>query len=194
MKRIVLASTSPRRKTLLTQLGIPFDVVPSNVEEEAANAEEDGKTYVHRMAYRKAYAVASKVEDALVIGADTVVCHQGRIIGKPVHEKDCSAILHALSGDHHQVLTALLVMESQSLQFEGLVSVTWVTFRPLCDGEIQEYILTNEPFDKAGAYAIQGKGAAFVERIEGCFYTVVGLPLGALLPILYKMGWTGRKE
>lgn len=191
MKRIVLASSSPRRHKLLQQLGIPFTAVPSRVEETTSPG-EDPSSFVHRMAYQKAAQVAPKVGEALIIGADTIIFHQGQIIGKPVDEKDCFRILQSLSGQHHQVMTSLLVMESTSLQYASHISVTQVTFRYLLEGEIGEYIATGEPFDKAGAYAIQGRGAAFVEGITGCFYTVMGLPLGALLPLLYKMGWSGK--
>lgn len=191
MQSIILASASKRRKRLLEQLGISFICKPSSVVEESSNQSEP-HDYVYQLAYRKAERVALEVEDALVIGADTVIFHRDKIIGKPRDEEDAFSILSSLSGERHQVFTAFVIINSNTLQYEKTIQQNDVYFRSLTATEIREYIHTGEPFDKAGAYAIQGKGASFILRIEGCFYGVMGLPLGALVPALYKMGWKGR--
>lgn len=191
MKKIVLASASPRREELLKQLGISFTIYPSPWEETRPQS-LNPRDYVYHMAYQKAKKVAYLVEDALVIGADTMIYHQGHMIGKPKTQEEAFSILSSLSAEKHQVFTAFVILDTSSLQEESFIQETQVYFRPLKVEEIKEYIHTGEPFDKAGAYAIQGRGAAFISKIEGCFYGVVGLPLGALIPALYKMGWKER--
>lgn len=193
MREIILASASKRRQELLRQVGIPFTSIPSQVNEERPTGDNPGP-YVEQMAHEKAKAVALQVENALVIGADTVIFHKQEIIGKPDSKEDAFSILSSLSGERHQVWTAFVIIDSTTLKQETTIQWSDVFFRSLTDQEIREYILTGEPFDKAGAYAIQGKGAAFVQKIQGCFYGIVGLPLGALIPALYKMGWKGRFE
>lgn len=193
MREIILASASKRRQELLRQVGIPFTSIPSQVNEERPTGDNPGP-YVEQMAHEKAKTVALQVENALVIGADTVIFHKQEIIGKPDSKEDAFSILSSLSGERHQVWTAFVIIDSTTLKQETTIQWSDVFFRSLTDQEIREYILTGEPFDKAGAYAIQGKGAAFVQKIQGCFYGIVGLPLGALIPALYKMGWKGRFE
>lgn len=193
MREIILASTSSRRRRLLEQLGISFTCIPSHVEEENPGRGDPGD-FVLEMAQKKAKRVALEAENALVIGADTMIYYKGRIIGKPKGEEEAFSTLSSLSGDKHQVWTAFVVINSNTFQQETTIQKNTVYFRSLGEAEIREYILTGEPLDKAGSYAIQGKGAAFVLRIEGCFSGVVGLPLAPLIPALYKLGWKGRMD
>ncbi|GFR34895.1 Maf family protein [Thermobrachium celere] len=183
--KIVLASSSPRRIELLRNLNLQFDVVPSNFEENInlSNPVE----LVKNFAYNKALDVESRVQkDSLIIAADTIVYKDGEVLGKPKDEIDAYRMLKLLSGQKHEVYTGL------SLIYNGKVindyECTYVYFKNLSDEEIKYYINTNEPFDKAGAYAIQGYGSIFVEKIEGCYFNVVGLPISKLYDNIKRMG------
>jgi len=189
---LVLASASPRRQALLGLIGIPFRVVPSGIEENTLPAStSDVAGFVERAAAEKARAVAGKAGESLVLGADTVVVVGGQVLGKPEDEADAARMLRLLSGRAHEVCTGIALIRAEGGQGLGALcahETTTVTFRELSEGEIQAYIASGEPMDKAGAYAIQGRGAALASRIEGCYYNVVGLPLARLVEMLLQMG------
>ncbi len=173
---IILASASPRRFELLQQIGLDFKVVLPDIEEKIEH-QTGIENLVLQNAKEKALSVAQKYPESLVIGADTIVSINNQILGKPNFEEDAFKMLQSLSGKTHQVYTAiaLALKKYDALKFD--VVCTNVTFRSLNNDEIWAYINTGEPFDKAGAYGIQGQGALLVEKIDGCFYNVVGLPL-----------------
>lgn len=182
---IVLASGSPRRRQLLEMLGIPFRVVPPHVV-ETLGAGEQPEAYVTRLARDKAAGVAAREPGAVVLGADTTVVLRGRVFEKPATPDQAVEMLTRLQGRKHQVLTAVAVARDDRL--EHALDVTDVTFRRLSAQEIADYVASAEPLDKAGAYAIQGKGAALVEGIHGDFFGVMGLPLRLALDLLARFG------
>ncbi len=188
----VLASQSPRRKELLAQIGLSFEVVVSRADENITEELSPGEL-VERLSLIKAEAVRDSLagrEDApVVIGADTVVYHNGRILGKPKDEEDAFLMLRSLSGDTHSVFTGVSILfPDGTVTFH---SETKVTFDELSDAEIRAYIASGEPMDKAGAYGIQGLGGAFVTGIEGEYANVVGFPIGEFCRILRKKGLLG---
>lgn len=180
MTQWVLASSSPRRQELLKLLLADFEVVPSHVDESILVGEVP-EALVARLAREKALAVQVRWPSAQIVGADTVVVCDGEILGKPASHEDGWSMLRRLSGRTHQVLTGVCLLHLHTTFVE--CSTTDVTFCHLTDPEIETYLRSGEPFDKAGAYAIQGLGARFVERIDGCYFNVVGLPV----PRLYQM-------
>jgi len=175
---IYLASQSPRRADLLRQIGVEFEVYASDIDERRL-ASESPDEYVCRMATSKARAAVSEVSkiqnSCVVLAADTTIELDGDIIGKPADRSHCQCILHRLSGRQHHVLTAVALATTERLEFR--LSRNRVRFRNLSQPEIEAYCATAEPMDKAGAYAIQGKAAVFVERLEGSYSAVMGLPL-----------------
>ena len=188
---LVLASASPRRRHLLRQLAIPFEIVPAELDETPEPGEEP-VDHVRRLAEAKASAVASRVEPGqVVLAADTTVELAGSIVGKPTDEADARVVLRALSGRTHQVHTAVVVTiagpDPADSPGSALVT-TSVTFRDLSADEIAAYVATGEPLDKAGAYGIQGKGAALVARVEGSVSNVVGLPMAQTAALLADAG------
>ena len=180
---LVLASSSPRRRELLATLGLPFDVTASEVDETIAPDEESAKAAV-RLARAKAEAVAWREWDAVVLGADTVVVLDGRSLGKPAHPDDAWAMLRALRGRGHTVITGIAVCASRSGETRTAAPLTAVRMRAYSDAEVAASIAAGTPFDKAGAYAIQDEAFAPVERIEGCYCNVVGLPLWTVYRML----------
>ena len=182
---IVLASASPRRRELLAMLGIPFRVAVPDVD-ETPRASELPEAYVTRLAREKARAVAAREPRAVVLAADTTVVLRGRMFGKPATPEEAAAMLRRLQGRRHQVLTAVAV--ARDGRVEHALDATDVTFRRASDEEIASYVATGEPLDKAGGYAIQGKGAALVEGIRGDFFGVMGLPLRLALALLERFG------
>jgi septum formation protein len=182
---IVLASGSPRRRQLLEMLGIPFRVVAPDVDETRDNSELP-EFYVKRVACAKARAVAARAPGDVVLAADTTVVQRGEIFGKPETPDEAAEMLRRLQSRTHQVMTAVAVARGERI--EHAVDVTDVTFRPLSDELIADYVATGEPMDKAGAYAIQGRGAALVEGIRGDFFSVMGLPLRLALELLERFG------
>lgn len=185
---IVLASASPRRSMLLQQIGLDFTIVPSQIEENAKDVHQP-LVWVQEIALAKAQNVANNVKDSLVIGADTIVLNNKLILGKPANEKEAREMLRSLSGKTHQVITGIAIIDSNNLDnFLSEVEITQVTFRKISEEEIEAYLQTGEPFDKAGAYGIQGLGAVFVEGIQGCYFNVVGLPLNRLAQGLKNFG------
>lgn len=178
-KQLVLASGSPRRRELLSQLGYEFTIIISEIEESRCDGESP-KQYVQRLAEDKARAVYQQIVDQdsqqyVVIGADTIVTQGEQVFEKPKDLQDSLKILGQLSGKQHQVMTAVSVISAQNVQ--TIISITDVWFKPLSQQEIKDYWLTGEPCDKAGSYGIQGVGGKFVTRIEGSYHSVVGLPL-----------------
>ena len=187
--RIILASASPRRRQLLTQIGINFEVVESGADETAHGA---AHKQVEVLALRKADAVRQKISgEAIIIAADTLVELGGEVLSKPVDAEEAFKMLKALQGRRHTVYTGVaLVRTGDNKAISAFVEVADVFFRHLSDAEIRAYINTGEPFDKAGAYGVQDRGAAFVRRVEGDYFAVVGLPLARLVEELAKISVT----
>lgn len=181
--RVVLASASPRRRELLTLVGIAHDVRPANIDESYL-AGETPPQHAERLAREKAAAVDDA--SAVAIGSDTIVVVDGDVLGKPRDRAHAAEMLHRLSGRAHVVMTGVAVQWQGALE-SGLEEVG-VTFRALTDAEIERYIDTGEPMDKAGAYGIQGYGATIVERVDGDYFAVMGLPLNRLARMLRAMG------
>ena len=188
MEPIILASASPRRRELLSQAGIPFEVLPGNVEEDLARLGGSPAEKAMQLACEKAGSVADGCAKGLVLGADTIVVVDGSIFGKPSDEADARRMLKELSGREHSVITGLALIDTRSGESRTCYEETTVRFARLADNEIDAYIRTGEPFDKAGAYAVQGRGALLVEGIEGCYSNVVGLPLMRLRRLLEEFG------
>lgn len=170
---LILASQSPRRAEILRLAGISFTVRSAPVD-EVPRPGEDPEPYVLRLAEEKALAVPADAEET-VLGADTTVVVDGEILGKPADAADARRMLEALSGRRHQVLTGICLRRDKGLIRDSAVTDVW--FSPMTAGEIDEYIASGEPMDKAGAYAIQGLASKYIERIEGCYFNVVGLPV-----------------
>ncbi|MBI4547379.1 MAG: septum formation inhibitor Maf [Ignavibacteriae bacterium] len=176
-KRLILASRSPRRQHLLRQLGLEFEVRESGVDEQYDSTLSPAD-YVRTLSAQKALALGKLVDDAIIIGADTIVVLNGKILGKPKDHDDAARMLHALSGQVHEVYTGFTLLDRPSDQRVSEVEITKVQFRTLSSKEIEQYITSGSPMDKAGAYGIQDDyGVVFVEKIDGCFYNVVGFPL-----------------
>jgi septum formation protein len=180
--RIVLASASPRRAELLRAAGIDFDVQPAHVDEAIVTGETP-KEYVSRLAEAKARLVYERDVRCLVLAADTAVVVDAHILGKPLDEADASRMLRMLSGRAHDVLTAVSVFHPGQI-VDTRVDVTTVEFAPLSDEDINWYVSSGEPMDKAGAYAVQGLASRFVTRIEGSYSNVVGLPVALVYQML----------
>lgn len=187
VKPIILASASPRRQELLQLLGLPFTVVPSDVSEEMEVENGDFAAYAEALALRKTEAVARRYEGHLVIGADTIVVHEGKVYPKPTDHEQAKTFLKTFSGKTHQVITGVCV--ALEGEFHGFFAETQVTFRTLDDRLLDAYIASGDPMDKAGAYGIQTAGALLVEKIEGDYYNVVGLPIAKLTEWLRGQGW-----
>ncbi len=190
---LVLASASPRRRDLLEQIGVRFRVRPADVD-EGRRAGESARDYVARLAESKARAVAATAE-LPVLGADTTVVTDERVLGKPADEEDAVATLMALSGREHRVLTALALVQGERCATR--LSETRVTFCHLDEALCRRYWRTGEPADKAGAYGIQGLGAVLVEKIHGSYTGVVGLPLAQTRELLQLFGipyWSGHRS
>ncbi len=179
MLKIILASQSPRRKLLLTQLGLKFDVIPSLTEEVITS--NNPTSIVQNLSFQKSFEVSKKVDNAYIIGADTIVVFENKILGKPRNTLDACTMLSMLSGKTHQVFTGVSIQKKMNGEIGNhyqFIEETNVTFSTLSDNEIHSYIKTGSPMDKAGAYGIQDDwGAVFVKEIKGDFYNVVGFPI-----------------
>lgn len=188
--RMVLASASPRRSALLSQLGLAHEVRSADVD-EAVLADESPAAHVERLSRNKALEVARGAPDALVVGGDTVVVSEGRILGKPESEADAIDILLGLAGRTHDVYSglALVVDAGHGPRCWARHDRTRVTFRDFGREVAERYVATGRPMDKAGAYGIQGLGAALVSSVEGDYTTVVGLSVSGLLELLREAGW-----
>lgn len=186
MDQLILASQSPRRRELLEQIGIKFAVQPSTVEEKITKT--DPREVVLELAYQKAADVAGTVKEGTVLGADTIVVLDGRIMGKPKNRENAIEMLKSLQGRSHSVFTGVVLIRKNAdgerlLRF---AEETIVTMYPMSDQEIERYVDTKEPMDKAGAYGIQGRCAAFIECISGDYNNVVGLPVARIYQELKK--------
>lgn len=188
--KLILASASPRRAEILRNAGIPFSVLSSAIDETAAPGESPNDL-VLRLANAKAELVAARaIGPAIVIAADTVVVLDGKILGKPRSTDDARRMLEQLSGRTHSVLTGVSLIRLPDAVHLEFVESTLVHFNPLADDEISAYLSTAEPYDKAGAYAIQGRAARYIPRIEGCYFNIVGLPVTRLVSNLRELGWS----
>jgi septum formation protein len=189
--KLILASASPRRAEILRNAAIPFEVQAVLLDETRRPSELRGD-YVRRVALGKARAAASESAesgDCLFVGADTIVVAGDEILGKPSSEAEARRMLRLLSGSVHEVHTGVAVVRRPGLM-EGIIDeTTRVTFAALSDEDIENYLATGEPFDKAGSYAIQGVAGRYITRIEGCYFNVVGLPLARLFSLLRDFGW-----
>lgn len=183
--RIVLASASPRRRELLALIRIPHEVRPADIDESVRDGEVPA-AYTERLAREKATAIAASEPGALIIAADTTVVIDGEVLGKPADRDDAARMLRILGGRTNTVYTAVAVARDDRIESD--LEVVTVTFRPLADDEIDSYIATGEPMDKAGAYGIQGYGATIVERIDGDYFAVMGLPLLRTVRLMGKLG------
>ena len=183
---IVLASSSARRAEILRTVGWPFEAFAVDVDESRAK-DEPAPSYVERLAREKAAAAAIHHPSRLVLGADTVVVVDDEILGKPHDEEDARRMLRCLSGRWHEVLTGVALVNGQSSQPVVAREITQVRFAAMSEAEINWYVSTGEPMDKAGAYAIQGRGARLIEEIKGDYYNVVGLPVRLLYKLVQKL-------
>ncbi|MGA3292775.1 MAG: Maf family protein [Candidatus Acidiferrales bacterium] len=188
---IILASASPRRAEILHNAGIPFDTQATLLDESLLAGEQLGD-YVRRLALEKARAAANvrrEPGDYLFVGADTAVVAGEEILGKPESEEDARRMLRLLSAAVHEVHTGLALLRLPGETERVVEEITRVTFAPLSEDEIDRYVATGEPFDKAGAYAIQGIAGRYITCIEGCYFNVMGLPLARLWSLLREFGW-----
>jgi septum formation protein len=188
--KLILASASPRRAEILRDAGIPFAILSSAVD-ETPFPEETPHQHVQRLADAKAELVAARaVGPAIVIAADTVVTLEGRIIGKPQSTVDARQVLERLSGRTHSVITGVTLIRLPDAERRNFVETTQVQFATLSDEEITRYLATEEPYDKAGSYAIQGRAGRYIPRIEGDYFNIVGLPLARVTQALADLGWS----
>lgn len=177
MKKLILASNSPRRKELLSKIGLQFEVIPSNYDEKIS---DNIFTYekIENIALNKAKDVQNRIqENAIIISADTVVVLDGKILGKPHSKEEARTMIIGLSNKTHEVVTSIAMIDTETKKTIVHSTSTKVTFREISKEEVESYINTSEPYDKAGAYAAQGLAAIFIEKIEGCFNNVVGISL-----------------
>ncbi|NLY80187.1 MAG: septum formation protein Maf [Lysinibacillus sp.] len=184
-QQLVLASASPRRKELFLHLGVPFEVITSNVEETSVQG-KDFKDYVQKVALLKSQDVASRNPGKTVIGADTIVVFNNELLHKPKTREEAIEHLEKLSSNKHEVMTAVAII-TKDRQAYTFVEVTNVYFKKLSKTLIEKYVDTKDPFDKAGGYGIQTGGALFIDRIEGDYNTVVGLPIATLFEKLVEL-------
>lgn len=194
MKTIILASASPRRKELLEKIGLNFEIEPGGCEEVADTGLEAHELAL-KLSREKAEVIARKHPNAIVIAADTVVLLGDKILGKPHSQAEAGKMLRSLSGKSHNVITSFTIIDTDKKKILSKSVETKVYIRKLNPKEIDAYIKSGEPLDKAGAYAIQGLGSLIVEKIEGDYFNVVGLPLGSLAEALKKFGidvWENR--
>lgn len=187
--RLILASASPRRRELLTQIGLDFDVLPAHID-ETRRPGEDPAAYVQRLALEKASAIHALHPEAFVLGADTTVEIDGHALEKPVDKADAERMLRTLSGRTHHVHTGLAVLSPRGQRTH--LETTAVTFSTIRDSELANYLASSEPYDKAGAYGIQGYAARWIPRVEGDYFNVMGLPLAATVELLRELGFAAK--
>jgi septum formation protein len=185
MKKIILASKSPRRKQILQQVGLEFTVEVSDFDEAQVKFKTP-EDLVEKLSLEKAKVIAGKNPDAIIIGADTTVIYKNEIIGKPTSKQDAVRILKLLSGNIHEVVTGFTVISDKKSITKHVTSK--VKFKKLSEVEIKAYVATGEPMDKAGGYGIQDKGGLFIENIQGDYFNVVGLPIFAVSEALKQFG------
>jgi len=188
--KLILASASPRRAQILRDAGLSFSVMSSAVD-ETPYPEESPEDLVQRLANTKADLIAARaVGPAIVVAADTVVVLGDQILGKPRAKEDARRMLEQIAGRTHSVLTGVALVRLPDTERRQFMETTLVHFAQLKPKEISRYLATEEPYDKAGAYAIQGYAGRFIPRIEGCYFNVVGLPLAHLVSVLRELGWS----
>jgi septum formation protein len=187
MKTVILASASPRRKELLEKIGLKFEVDASDCKEEI-DSELEPDEFVRQISIKKAKSVAVRHKNAIIIAADTIGVIGNKILGKPHTENEARKMLNEISGKSHSVITGFTVLDTATNKIMSRTVNTKVYIKKLTKQEIDAYVQTGEPLDKAGAYAIQGLGAVIVEKIEGDYYNVMGLPLNALTEALKEFG------
>lgn len=191
VKNIILASASERRQELLKRILEDFQIIVSDFDESSIPFKDNIPSYVMNLAEGKARSISKKIMDQdsnLVIGCDTLVAFNNKVLGKPKDKKDAFEMLQALSGNEHEVYSGLAILDVKSNKIITDFVCTKVKFSKLTSLQIEKYINTGDPMDKAGAYGIQGKAGVFVENINGCYYNVVGLPLNKLNSMLMEMG------
>lgn len=186
-RRIILASSSPRRKELLDQIGLEFDILPSEYKEDMT-MKLTSQALAKELAHGKAQAVAQKARSGVVIGCDTFIEHGKKRIGKPKNKKEAADILKNISGQTVKIYSGIAIIDLDQKKEVVDCEITKIKLKKLSQKEIEAYIETGEPLDKAGAFAIQGRGAIFIEKIEGCYSNVVGMPLYKLYNNLQKLG------
>lgn len=177
MKQIILASASPRRKEIMNLLNIPYEIKIADIDEKI-NKDNDLIQEIENISYLKALKVFNENKDAVVIGADTIVVINNEVLGKPKSKQEAKQMLQMLQNNFHHVITSVTILSNK--KSETFSNISKVIFNNMSNEEIDEYINTNEPMDKAGAYAIQGLGAKFVNSIEGDYYAIMGLPINEL--------------
>lgn len=187
MRKIILASASPRRKELLQKIGLRFVIEPGDGDEEIDSALEPHE-FVRQISMKKALSVAARYKNAIIIAADTIGIIDHKILGKPHTTDEARKMLQTISGKTHVVITGFAVVDTATNKTISRTVDTQVFIRSLTGSEINAYVSTGEPLDKAGAYAIQGLGSVIVERIDGDYYNVMGLPLNALSQVLREFG------
>jgi len=192
--KLILASSSPRRAEILRDAGISFAVLSSAVDETPLPG-ENPQQHVQRLADAKAELVAARaVGPAIVVSADTVVVLDGQILGKPRSTEEARRMLELFSGRTHSVITGVTLLRLPEMERRQFVDTTLVHFYKLSRDDISRYLSTEEPYDKAGAYAIQGHAGRYIPRIEGCYFNVVGLPLARVVSALRELGWSEDSE
>ncbi len=194
--KLILASASPRRAELLRQADILFEVIKPSISEEVGDA-NDPEDLVRQLAFKKALEVSSRLKSGYVLSADTIVVYGDQILGKPSDPDDARKMLRMLSGKQHTVITGLVLKDISTGCQEIGISKTRVWLKVLTEQQINAYVASGEPMDKAGAYGIQGKAALFTEKIEGCYFNVVGLPLSLLFELMTRLEvptWLSGKD
>jgi len=182
---IYLASKSPRRRMLLRKLGMKFKSLPPNISEDIK--EKNPKLLAIKLAQLKVASVEKKIRRGIVVGVDTIVVINGKILGKPRNKEDARRMLYLLNGKEHKVISGICILRKPYYSLISTAELTTVKFRKLSNHEIEKYLRTKEPYDKAGAYGIQGRAGFFIEKINGCYFNVVGLPIAKLLNSLAKL-------
>jgi septum formation protein len=189
MTELILASTSPRRRAILSRLQIPFRVVAPCFEEISNSARSPKEEAIH-FAKGKARSVASGFQNAIVIGSDTLIEYEKKKIGKPKDEPDARGILEGLQGGSHWIWTAVCMIDTRSEDTEVSISKVEVTMKPMTETQIRDYVATGEPLDKAGAYAVQGEGSRFIEELKGDYLAAIGMPLEAITEFVKRLSTT----
>ena len=187
MRKIILASQSPRRQELLNNIGVKFEIIKSNFREDTSGLGNKPEDIAKKLAYGKAKDVSDRLKEGIILGADTIVVFDGEIYGKPKDEEDAIRMLNNLSGKTHQVITGVALIDKENNKTLIDYETTSVTFNELTKDEIKAYIKSGDYIGKAGGYGIQNKGSIFIKRIEGCYFNVVGLPINKVYRMLKEL-------
>ena len=187
MKEIILASTSPRRAEILAKTNLKFDIIPCEYEEDMTLNMEPAELAQH-LALGKARSIVQKHHGAIIIGADTFICFENTVLGKPTTPSDAERMLTMLNGKTNEIISGVAVIDTSTQTEKTFYDITTVHMKDVSQATLQSYVKTGEPLDKAGGYAIQGLGAILVEKIEGDFFNAMGLPLSKLADVLAEFG------